>query len=81
MLQGVGAMVKHVLGEFLGVDGGLGPEVPEHSVRLPSTEEHDGIAVDIGAKEGRGPAGANGAGRHLGVVDAGDGFDGLGGVP
>ena len=79
--EGVGAVVEHALGELLGVDGGLDPEVPEHSIRLPSTEEHDGVAVDVGAEESGGTAGAEGAGRHLGRVDAGDGFDGLSGMP
>ena len=79
--KAVGAVVEHALGELLGVDGGLDLEVPEHGVRFPAAEEHDGIAVDVGTEEGRGPAGAEGAGRHLGMVDAGDGFDGLGGMP
>ena len=59
----------------------MDPEVPEHGVQFPTAKEHDGVAVDIGAEEGGGPARAEGAGRHLFVVDAGDGFDGLGGVP
>ena len=74
-------MVEHALGELLGVDGGLDPEVAEHSIRLSTTEEHDGVAVNIGTEEGRGPAGTEGAGRHLGVVDTSGGFDGFGGVP
>ena len=79
--EGVGAVVEHALGELLGVDGGLDPEVPEHGIRLPSTEEHDGVTVNIGTEEGRGPARAEGPGRHLGRVDAGGGGDGLGGMP
>ena len=45
--EGVGAVVEHALGELLGVDGVLDPEVPEHGVRFPAAEEHDGIAVDV----------------------------------
>ena len=69
------------MGELLGVDGGLDPEGPEHGVRFPAAEEHDGVAVDIGAEEGGGPARAERAGRHLVGVDAGDGVDVSGGVP
>ena len=38
-------MVKHALGELLGVDGGLDPEVPEHGVQFPVAEEHDGATL------------------------------------
>ena len=57
------------------------PEVPEHGVQFPAAEEHDGIAVDVGAEEGGGPARAERAGRHLVGVDAGDGVDVSGSVP
>ena len=78
--EGVGAVVEHALGELLGVDGSLDPEVPEHGVRFPAAEEHDGVAVDVGAEEGCGPARAERAGRHLVGVDAGDVVDVVGGV-
>ena len=32
-------------------------KVPEHGVRFPMAEEHDGVAVDIGAEEGSAPPG------------------------
>ena len=49
--EGVGAMVKHTLGEVLGVNVGLDPEVAEHGVRFPTAKELDGILVNVGAEE------------------------------
>ena len=54
--EGEGAVVEHALGELVGVDGGLDPEVPEHSVRFPAAEEHDGVTIDVGTEEGGGTA-------------------------
>ena len=47
-------MVQHLLG----VRSGLDAEVAERSVQFLVAEEHDGVFVDFGAEEGRGPAGA-----------------------
>ena len=79
--EGVGAVVEHALGELLGVDGGLDPEVPEHGVGLPASEEHDGVAVDVGAEEGSGAARAEGAGGHFLRMDARGSLDGFGSMP
>ena len=78
--EGEGAMVEHALGELVGVDGGLNPEVPEHSVRFPVAEEYDGVAVDVGTKEGGGTAGPEGPDGEFLVGNPGGRFKCLGGV-
>ena len=70
-VEGEGAVVQHLLGVVVGVGGRLDAEVPEHSIRFPAAEEHDGVFVDPGAKKGRGPARAEGLGGEELVVDAG----------
>ena len=78
--EGEGAVVEHALGELVGVDGGLDPEVPEHSVRFPAAEEHDGVTIDVGTEEGGGTAWSEGPGGEFLVGDPGGGFEGFGGV-
>ncbi len=67
----VGAVVEHALRELVAVDGSLYPEVPEHGVRFPAAQEHDGVTVDVGTEEGGRSARAEGASREFGVADAG----------
>ena len=78
--EGEGAVVEHTLGELMGVDGGLDPEVPEHSVRFPAAEEHDGVTINVGAEEGGGTAWSEGPGGEFLVGDPGGGFECFGGV-
>jgi hypothetical protein len=58
-----GTGVDHALSKFGGEGMGLYPEVPEHGIRLPATQELDGVGVDIGTEEGGGAARAQGASR------------------
>ena len=44
----------------------------EHGVGLPAAKEHDGVFIDPGAKEGRGPSRAKRLGGEEHVVDASD---------
>ncbi len=90
--EGIGAMVKHELGEVLG--SGLDAEVPEHGVGFPAPHEGDVVRVDVGAHEGGGTAGAErasadelgfdvcAAGERVGCMAEGVGHeDGLGRAP
>ena len=52
--EGAGAVVKHVLGQMMRVGGGLNPQVAEHGIGLPSTEELDVVFVDTHTEEGSG---------------------------
>ena len=44
--EGVGAVVKHLLGQMMRVGGGLDPQVAEHGIGLPTAEELDVVFVD-----------------------------------
>ena len=48
--EGVAAVVQHVLGKALANDEDLGPQVEDHRVGLPTSDEFDGVAVDAGAE-------------------------------
>ena len=78
--KGVGAGVPHPLGEVRGVGVGLDPEVPEHSIRLPSAKERNGILVDVSTEQGRGTPGTQGPGGEEAGRNAGGGLDGTSGV-
>ena len=68
VVEGEGAVVQHELGIVTG--SCLDAQVPEHGVRFPATEEHDGVRADVSAKEGGGSAGAEGACAEKGGVNA-----------
>ena len=53
--EGVGAVVKHLLGQMMRVGGGLDPQVAEHGIGLPTAEELDVVFVDTRTEEGSGP--------------------------
>ena len=48
--EGVAAVVQHALGKALASDEDLGPQVEEHRVGLPLSDEFDGVAVDASAE-------------------------------
>ena len=56
-MEGVGAVVEHLLGTVMSVNGGLDAEAVEHGVRLPAAEELDGVGIDASAEKSRGTAG------------------------
>jgi len=60
-----GATGEH--GGGVGADGRVGRtmKVPDHGVRVPTTEELDGIVVDTGIEKGGGSAGAERTGIDL----------------
>ena len=74
--EGVGAMVEHLLGE--GAGGGLDPQITEHGVGLPATQELDVVGVDASAEEGGGTSRPEGACTQEVRGDARDGFEELG---
>jgi hypothetical protein len=56
-MEGVGTIVKHLLGEAWhhGLDAKV---VAEPGIRFLVAKEHDGVLVDISAEEGGSAAGA-----------------------
>ena len=59
--EGVGAVVKHLLGQMMRVGGGLDLQVAEHGIGLPAAEELDVVFVDTCTEEGSGATWAQGA--------------------
>ena len=60
--EGVCPMVHH-RGSVLLHDGASGDmEVNQHGVTAPSTDQLDGVGVDLAEEEGHGTSGAEGAG-------------------
>ena len=57
----VGAVVEHPLSVVVGMRCGLDAEVAEHSVRLPASEELDGVFVYTGTEKCSGSARSEGA--------------------
>ena len=47
-------------------------EIPEHGVGFPAAEQHDGVAVDVGTKEGSGSAWTERASADEVGVDSSD---------
>ena len=78
--EGVVAMGEHGLSEVVGGEGRLDPKIAQHGVGLPAAQELDGVRIDVGAKEGRGAARAQGAGRDCLRRDAGNILHGSGSV-
>ena len=68
--EGVGAMVEHALGVVVGVCRGLDSKVAKHGVGFPAAQELDSVLLDMGAEEGGGSAGPEGATGQIGRVDA-----------
>ena len=60
-LESEGAVLQHLLGIVACVGRCLDAEAAEHGVRFRATEEHDGVLVTVGAKEGGGAARSQGA--------------------
>ena len=58
----------------------MDPDIAQHGVGLPAAQELDGVRIDVGAKEGRGAARAQGAGRDCLRRDAGNILHGSGSV-
>ena len=56
LLESEGSMVQHLLGIVMCVGRSLCAEVPQHGVRFPAREEHEGVLVDLGAEEEGGGA-------------------------
>ena len=71
-------MVEHELG--VGRGCGLDAQVAEHCVRLPASQQHDGIRAHIGTEQGGGPAWPEGFSAYVLGVDAGRLLNGGGGV-
>ena len=74
-MEGVGAMVQHLLSIVVGMRGGLDAQVAEHGIGFPSSEELDGVFVDASIEESSGTTRAQGAGTDHEGVDASGGFD------
>ena len=51
-LESEGAVLQHLLGTVAGGRRCLDAEVPEHGVGFPTTEEHDGVLVNVSTEEG-----------------------------
>ena len=51
---GVGAIVKHALGECMGLCHGLDAEASKHGIRFPVAQELNGIFINLSAQEGGG---------------------------
>ena len=73
-------MVEHELGIVVSMCGSLDAEVSKHGVRLPASQELDGVRVDPGAEEGGGSARPEGAGLEESGRDAGGLLEPGGGV-
>ena len=56
----------------MGVGRGLDAKVAKHGVGFPAAQELDSVLLDVGAEEGGGAAGPEGATGHIGGVDACD---------
>jgi hypothetical protein len=66
----VGAAMKHAGGEVAHDGARLHVQIPHHGVTLPPAEELGYVGVHLGAKQGHGAAGAEGAGRDVLGSDA-----------
>jgi len=79
-VEGVGAMVQHLLRIVVGDGGGLDAEVAEHGIGFPAAKKLDGVTVDSGTEEGGGTAWSKGASTDEGWFDSRGGFNFFGGV-
>ena len=71
-VEGVGAMVEHLLGIVVQMGGSLNAQVAEHSVGFPAAQEHDGVLVDTSTEQGGGTTGAQRTSADFLGVDTGD---------
>jgi hypothetical protein len=74
--EGVSTALEHharkVAHDGLSLDG----QVPKHLVRAPAPKEADGVGVDVGAQEGHGARGAEGAGADVRLEETEGGTEG-----
>ena len=68
--EGDGATGEHLLGVVVHGSIGQHVQVPDHSIRLPATNELDSVGVNAGDKQGCSSAGAEQAGVDLVWLDA-----------
>ena len=67
---GVGAIVKHALGECMGLSHGLDTEASEHGIRFPAAQELNGVFVNLSAQEGGGTTWMEAASADEGRLNA-----------